>query len=182
MLRTCVASARVDGTRLRSSSSRSRLYHSRDLHEPGDDAWMAAGPSPPRADRQRTRHRRGADLTIVTFGNGVPMSLRAAERLAAEGLESTVIDLRWLAPLPVDDIVRAARETGRVLVADETRHAGGVGEGVLTALVEDEFRGPIARVASKDSFIPLGTAAGHVLLSEDEIVQAARHLAQQRRA
>ena len=67
-----------------------------------------------------------------------------------------MLDLRWLAPLPVDDLLAAARRTGRVLVVDETRHTGGVGEGVITALVEGGFAGPIARVASADSFVPLG--------------------------
>ena len=62
-----------------------------------------------------------------------------------------VLDLRWLAPLPVEDVLRAARATGRVLVADETRHSGGVGEGVLSLLVEHGFTGAMARVASRDS-------------------------------
>ena len=57
-------------------------------------------------------------------------------------------------------------------MVDETRHSGGVGEGVVTALVEAGFTGPIQRVASQDSFVPLGAAAEHVLLSEDEIEKA----------
>ena len=63
-----------------------------------------------------------------------------------------------------------------MLVADETRHAGGVGEGVIAALVEHGFAGRIARVASRDSFVPLGDAANLVLLGEDEIESAARKL------
>jgi 2-oxoisovalerate dehydrogenase E1 component len=88
-----------------------------------------------------------------------------------------VVDLRWLAPLPVDDIVREANATGRVLVADETRRSGGVGEGVLAALVDAGFTGTMARVASQDTFIPLGSAANLVLLSEDDIETAAAELA-----
>ena len=84
-----------------------------------------------------------------------------------------MLDLRWLAPLPVDDILAAAGSTSRVLVVDETRHSGGVGEGVVTALVEGGFIGPFTGVASQDSFVPLGSAAEHVLLSEDEIEKAA---------
>jgi len=117
------------------------------------------------------------DLTIVTFGNGVRLSLRVAARLAAEGYGSRVVDLRWLAPLPVADLLLAARTTGRVLVVDETRHSGGVGEGVLAALVEAGFEGALARVASQDSFIPLGQAAQHVLLHGDDIEKAAITLA-----
>ena len=69
----------------------------------------------------------------------------------------------------------------RVLVVDETRRSGGVGEGVITALVEHRFSGPLARVASADSFVPLGPAAGHVLLSENEIEKAAMIVAGQER-
>ena len=110
---------------------------------------------------------------MITFGNGVPMSLRVAHRLGEGGIAADVLDLRWLAPLPIDDVLAAAQSTGRVLVVDETRHAGGVGEGVITALVEGGFAGRIARVASRDSFVPLGPAADHVLLGEDEIEKAA---------
>ena len=53
------------------------------------------------------------------------MSLRAAARLAGDGFGCRVVDLRWLAPLPVQDVLREAAVTGRVLVADETRRSGG---------------------------------------------------------
>ena len=54
----------------------------------------------------------GHDLTLVTFANGLPMSLRVARRLAERGVECRVLDLRWLAPLPLDDAIREAT-TGR---------------------------------------------------------------------
>ena len=112
----------------------------------------------------------------MTSGNGLHLSLRVARRLAASGLEARVLDLRWLAPLPVDDVLREADATGRVLVVDETRRTGGISEGVLAALVDAGFAGRMARVASKDSIVPLGDAADLVLLSEDEIEAAARRL------
>ena len=87
-----------------------------------------------------------------------------------------MLDLRWLAPLPAEDILREATATGRVLVADETRRSGGVSEGVVTALADGGFQGRIARVTSADSFIPLGDAAAAVLLSEEDIEAAARDL------
>jgi 2-oxoisovalerate dehydrogenase E1 component len=87
-----------------------------------------------------------------------------------------VLDLRWLAPLPVEDILREANATGRVLVVDETRRTGSVSEGILAALVDAGFDGRMARVASKDSFVPLGDAARLVLVSEDEIEEAALRL------
>ena len=122
-------------------------------------------------------HGDGSDLTIVTFANGTYMSLRVAQRLADDGIDVRVVDLRWLAPLPVADILREAEATGRVLIVDETRRSGGVSEGVLGALVDvANFEGAISRVTSQDSFIPLGEAADHVLLQEAEIDAAARAL------
>ena len=93
--------------------------------------------------------------------------------LAERGIRARVLDLRWLAPLPVEDILREANATGRVLVVDETRRTGGVSEGVLAELLDAGFAGRLARVTSKDSFVPLGDAAKLVLVSEDEIEAAA---------
>lgn len=189
MLRTCVAAARVDGS-VCVFLEPIALYHTRDLYEDGDGAWLAryAPPSawaaahvPLGSARVYTDHlpagRSAGDLTLVTFGNGVPMSLRVARRLAAAGVACRVVDLRWLAPLPVADLLREAAATGRVLVADETRRSGGVSEAVVTALTDAGFDGRVARVTSEDSFIPLGDAALHVLLDEDTIEKAAMELA-----
>jgi 2-oxoisovalerate dehydrogenase E1 component len=178
MLRTCVAAAISDAT-LSIFLEPIALYHRRDLYEPDDHEWLAVdhGDHVP-IGRARSYDSGSAALTMISFGNGVPMSLRVARRLAATGVDAQVLDLRWLTPLPIEDILAAARSTGRVLVVDETRHSGGVGEGVVTALVEGGFAGPIRRVASEDSFIPLGTAAEHVLLSEDEIEKGALALAE----
>ena len=63
-----------------------------------------------------------------------------------------------------------------MLVADETRQSGGVSEGVIAALADAGYRGAVARVNSADSYIPLGDAAAHVLLSEEDIERAARQL------
>jgi 2-oxoisovalerate dehydrogenase E1 component len=86
------------------------------------------------------------------------------------------VDLRWLAPLPLDDLIRETHATRAVLVADETRASGGWSEGVITRLVECGISTRIGRATSKDSFIPLGDAAKLVLLSEDEIETAAYRL------
>jgi 2-oxoisovalerate dehydrogenase E1 component len=178
MLRTCLAAAEADGT-VSVYLEPIALYHERDLHEPGDEGWLARY-EPPSAwaaghvpvGRARL-YGDGGDLTIVTFGNGVRMCLRAARRLYGDGIRCRVLDLRWLAPLPVDDLLREASVTGRVLVADETRRTGGVSEGVLSALADAGFIGRVGRVASEDSFIPLGDAANAVLLSEAAIESAA---------
>ncbi|HEY3981032.1 MAG TPA: thiamine pyrophosphate-dependent enzyme [Streptosporangiaceae bacterium] len=174
MLATCLAAADTDGT-VSVFLEPIALYHERDLLEAGDDGWLARLPAEPQhvpVGRGRC-HGDGRDLTIVTFGNGLRMSLRAAGRLAADGIGCRVLDLRWLAPLPVEDLLREASATGRVLVADETRRTGGVAEGVISALADAGFTGRVRRVASEDSFIPLGDAAAAVLLSEAAIEAAA---------
>ena len=92
--------------------------------------------------------------------------------MAEAGIEARVVDLRWLAPLPVDDLLREAGATGRVLIVDETRPTGGVGEGIIAALVTGGFTGEIRLVTGEDSLIPLGAAADQVLVSEQQIVDA----------
>jgi 2-oxoisovalerate dehydrogenase E1 component len=104
-----------------------------------------------------------------------------ARRLARSGIQSRVLDLRWLAPLPIEDLLREANATGRVLVVDETRRSGGVSEAVVTALVDGRFGGSVARVTSQDSYIPLGDAALQVLLSEQTIEAAAVELCEGKR-
>ena len=181
MLHTCLAAAEIDGS-VSVFLEPIALYHQRDLYEPGDGGWLAS--APPREQWGLTHvpvgrgrlYGHGRDLTIITFGNGLKLSLRAARRLAAQGLNCQVLDLRWLAPLPFEDLLRAAAATGTVLIADETRRTGGVSEGVITTLVDAGFTGRIGRVASEDSFVPLGDAAGAVLLSEAAIEDAARDL------
>ncbi|MGH3136453.1 MAG: transketolase C-terminal domain-containing protein [Gaiellaceae bacterium] len=175
MLATCAASAAVDGS-VCIFLEPIALYHARDLHEDGDDDWCAPLSDAHVPVGSARTYLDGDDLTLVTWGNGLHMSLRVARRLAAAGVAARVLDLRWLAPLPVDDVLAVARTTGRVLVVDETRRTGGVSEGVLAALIDAGFDGPLARVASKDSFVPLGDAARLVLLSEDEIEAAALRL------
>lgn len=182
MLRTCVAAAIADGT-VSVFLEPIALYHERDLHEPGDGVWLSEYAAP---DRWADEHvpvgsgrlvRDGDDVLIVTWANGLAMSLRAARELAQHGVSCRVFDLRWLAPMPIDEVLEHAGQVGRVLVVDETRASGGVGEGIVAGLVAGGFGGPIRRVAAADSFIPLGDAANLVLVGVDEIVDAASALA-----
>ncbi|WP_433733704.1 thiamine pyrophosphate-dependent enzyme [Nocardia sp. CA-129566] len=176
MLRTCVSAARVDG-RVCVYLEPIALYHSRDLYRSGDNAWLAPTSETDHIAIGSARiYGDGRDLTIVTFANGVPMSLRVAQRLSTQGIDARVLDLRWLNPLPVDDLIHHARATGRVLIADETRRTGGISESICAALIDAGFDGPITRVTSQDSFIPLGPAATTVLLDEPQIESAATKL------
>jgi 2-oxoisovalerate dehydrogenase E1 component len=178
MLRTCVAAADVDGT-VSVFLEPIALYHTRELHTTGDDGWTARYASPGEWAAEHVAigsgrvHRDGSDVLIVSWANGLYLSLRAARRLAELGVSCRVFDLRWLAPLPIDELLAHARALGRVLVVDETRHSGGVGEAVLAGLAEGGYSGAVARVAAADSFVPLGDAANLVLVGEDDIVSVA---------
>ncbi len=173
-LRTCVAAARACGS-VCVLLEPIALYQTRDLHEPGDGAY--AEPYDPRSEAAPIGAPRiygdGRDLLIISFASGVYMSRRVARRLARRGIACTVLDLRWLAPLPVDAVLEALAPIGRALVVDETRRTGGVSEGVIAGLIDRGFRGPLRRVTAEDSFVPLGAAARHVLLSEAAIEAAA---------
>ena len=87
-----------------------------------------------------------------------------------------MLDLRWLVPLPWDDIVREAERAAKALIVDEARHSGNVSEALLAGLVERAPSVKTARVTGADCFIPLGDAAELVLVSEAEIVAAATRL------
>ena len=179
LLRTALAAAVEDGT-VTVVLEPIALYHERDMLRPGDGAWLAPYLAPSHWPMSHvpigraTTWGQGDDLTIVSFGNGLRMSLRVAAELATEGVGTRVVDLRWLAPLPVDDVMREGMATGKLLVVDETRRSGAVSEGLVTALLEAGFSGRLARVTSHDSFIPLGNAAQLVLLDEATISAAAR--------
>lgn len=178
LLRACVALAKEEG-RVCVFLEPIALYHRRDLHAEGDELWTAPYDAPatwgnaPSVVGRVATYLSGRDLLIVTFGNGVPMSLRAASTLTASGIDCTVLDLRWLSPLPAAELLQHARQFGHLLVVDETRRTGGVSEGVVTTLLDAGYDGVVRRVTSEDSVIPLGPAADAVLLSEDDIVAAA---------
>lgn len=185
LLRQCLALAEREG-RVCVFLEPIALYHTRDLLADGDGGWLAPYPEPDRWEEiplgavRTVRDGGGDGLAIVTFGNGVPMSLRVADRLAHDpahdGADPRVIDLQWLAPLPVDSLRAAVSGHDRVLVVDETRAGGSVSDAVVAALADGGFGGRIARVNSVDSYVPLGPAADRVLLGEADIETAARAL------
>jgi 2-oxoisovalerate dehydrogenase E1 component len=177
MLRACLDAATATG-QVSVFLEPIALYHERDLYEPGDRGWLGNyNPDVVTPIGSARLHGQGNDLTIVTFGNGVRMSLRVAHRLAEDGYGVQVLDLRWIAPLRFEEVLTAVSSTSAVLVADETRYSGGAGEGIVSMLVAAGYPGRrMARVASRDSFVPLGAAANLVLLSEQDIETAARRL------
>ncbi len=180
MLRTAAALARTDG-RVVAYLEPIALYMTKDLYETKDGGWQFAYPTPGEfvpLGQSRIYDEEARDLAILTFGNGVPMSLRAARQIEREtGARARVLDLRWLAPLDREAIARHASACGRALVVDEGRESGGVGEAIITAIVEGAGSAiPTRRVVGRDTYIPLGPAANLVLPDEAAIVAAALEL------
>lgn len=185
MLRTLAALARVNG-RVSVFLEPIALYMTRDLIEAGDNGWLFRYPPPEEhlvPGEARIYHPFSGDLLLVSFGNGVPMSLKVAHRLETElGVRARVMDLRWLVPLNGAAIAEQAGQCEAVLVVDEGRSSGGIGEAVLAELAERAPGSRCARVAGRDSYTPLGPAAGTVLPSVDAIYQRARALLEAGRA
>ncbi|HEX7817686.1 thiamine pyrophosphate-dependent enzyme [Dyella sp.] len=181
MLRTLAALAQVDG-RVCAFLEPIALYMTKDLHEAGDGQWQFGYPEPGQAmtlGEGRVYRPDANDLVVFTFGNGVPMALRAAREIETRhGWKTRVVDLRWLAPLNDAFIVEQARDAKRIIVLDEGRRSAGVGEGVITAIVEGGFGAtPLRRVVGADTYTPLAGAALLVLPGDADVVVAAGELA-----
>jgi pyruvate dehydrogenase E1 component beta subunit len=121
--------------------------------------------------------REGGDVTLVAWSAAVELCLRAADRLAEEGIRSSVLDLRTLVPLDVESLVREVARTGRCVVVHEAPLTGGFGAEVVATLVEEAFYdldAPVARVASYDVPYPAASLEQWYLPSLDRVVEAAR--------
>jgi pyruvate dehydrogenase E1 component beta subunit len=121
--------------------------------------------------------RAGDDLAIITYGATLPVALGAAERLAAEGVEARVLDLRSLFPLDVDAIVGAASECRRALVVHEAPRMAGIGAEV-SALIHEramlELEAPVGRVTGFDVPFPQFANEDDYLPSADRIYAGAK--------
>ncbi|MEJ1098527.1 MULTISPECIES: thiamine pyrophosphate-dependent enzyme [unclassified Pseudoxanthomonas] len=181
MLRTLTALAKVDG-RVSVFLEPIALYMTKDLYEAGDSQWLFPYPQQDEfipLGQGRVYDEGANDLVIFSYGNGVPMSLRAARRIEVQhGWKVRVVDLRWLVPLNEAFIAEQARSAERILIVDEGRHSAGVGEGVITAIVEAGLGAkPLERVVGVDTYTPLAGAAFLVLPGDEDVVAAAARLA-----
>jgi pyruvate dehydrogenase E1 component beta subunit len=122
--------------------------------------------------------REGGDVTLVAWSAAVELCSRAAEGLAADGIEATVVDLRTLVPLDVETLVKAVARTGRAVVVHEAPLSAGFGAEVVATLVEEAFYdldAPVARVTSYDIPYPPASMEHWYLPSLERVVAAARH-------
>ena len=118
--------------------------------------------------------RAGSDATIITYSGSVPVALEAAGRLADEGIDTEVIDLRTIVPLDWDTVFSSVEKTGRAMVVHEAVTTGGVGAEIaarLHARLFDRLEAPVSRVCGKDTHIPQNAyLEKYCLPSADDIV------------
>jgi pyruvate dehydrogenase E1 component beta subunit len=122
--------------------------------------------------------RTGRDVTITAFSLMVGHALKAAEQLAAEGIEAEVIDLRTIRPLDTETIIESVKRTNRLVTVEEGWPFAGIGSELAAVMMEQAFDwldAPVARVAGVD--VPLPYAANLEKLAlphPEQIVAAAR--------
>jgi 2-oxoisovalerate dehydrogenase E1 component len=179
MLRGAVAMALEDG-RVVIFLEPIALYHEKDLHADGDGGWLTDYPAPPAVLLPGEvglygRTDADADVVLVSYANGLRLSLQAARRLEEEhDLRARVLDLRWLNPLPTEAIREHATDVGTVVVVDECRATGGgVADAIVADLAERQIGRRLASVRAVDSYVPLGTSTAAVLVGVDQVVASA---------
>jgi 2-oxoisovalerate dehydrogenase E1 component len=156
------------------------LYMTRDLHDPKDGLWTRAYPMPGEDTApfgSVATHGAGGDLAIISYANGYFLSRQAEPILARDhGIAATLIDMRWISPLPADALLDATAGFEKVLIVDECRDSGSASEALTTLFAERRPGTKLRRLTAKDSFIATGPAFGATLPSRDGIVAAARAL------
>jgi pyruvate dehydrogenase E1 component beta subunit len=124
--------------------------------------------------------RPGTHLSLITYGGSLPKAMAAAQRLAEEGVEAEVIDLRSLRPLDDATIMASVRRTRRALVVDEGWRSGSLSAEIMARIVEQAFYeldAPLARVCSQEVPVPYARHLEQAALPDVAgIVSAARAL------
>jgi len=124
--------------------------------------------------------RAGSDLAFVSYGAYVHAAIRIAERLAADGIEASVLDLRSLVPLDKPALLGVVRHCHKILIVHEDSRTGGIGESLAAVIQEEAFEwldAPVRIVAALDTPVPYSPPLEAFFLpGEDEIERAARLL------
>ena len=129
--------------------------------------------------------REGRDVTVVAVGSSLPLAVRAAGELAAEGIELEILDLRTLRPLDRDAILASVRRTRRLITVHEAWVAGGIGAEVVASVVEEApelLVAPVIRIGAAPVPVPSGKVRPHALPNARHIVDAARRVMASTRA
>jgi len=143
---------------------------------------QALPPEPPAAIPlgKAALRRSGDDLAVISYGAYVHVAMSVARRLAAGGVEASVLDLRSLAPLDRDAVLTVARHCGKVLIVHEDSRTGGIGESLAAIIQEEAFESldaPVRILGALDTPVPYSPPLEEYFLpSEEEVERAARLL------
>ena len=141
---------------------------------------LPAEPAPAVPIGKAALRRGGDDLAIVSYGAYVHIAMRVADRLAEDGIDASVLDLRTLAPLDKETVLNVARHCGRVLIVHEDSRTGGIGESLAAIIQEEAFESldaPVRVIGALDTPVPYSPPLEDFCLpSEQDVERAARLL------
>jgi len=124
--------------------------------------------------------REGSDVTIVSYAQGLQVSLEAAEKLAQEGIEAEVVDLRTLRPLDVCPAIESFKKTFKAVVVEEGHRSYGIGAEIVARLQEEAFDyidAPILRVAQDEVPLPYSRELEQMaLINPDKVIAAVKEI------
>ena len=179
MLRTSVGQAHENG-RIVIFIEPIALYMTRDLHTEKDGKWVNKYPDIKEeiALGEFKVYGTGRSLTIITYGNGLYLSLKAKKAIESKSKKKIkVIDLRWLSPIDFSKLIKAIGSCKKILIVDECRRTGCHGEEIYIKLDQSSKHDLNIKLhAAEDSFIPLGVSATVTLPSERSILNHALDL------
>jgi 2-oxoisovalerate dehydrogenase E1 component len=123
--------------------------------------------------------RSGNDLAVISYGAYVHAAMRVAERLATDGIEAAVLDLRSLAPLDRSAVLSVARHCNRVLIVHEDTRTGGIGESLAALIQEEAFESldaPVRVLGSLDTPVPYSPPLEAAFLPDEAVMERAARL------
>ena len=156
------------------------LYMTKDLHTKGDEKWSFKYPeiSEEIAVGEIKKYGNGKVLTILSYGNGLYLTLQAQKEIEKRiGNKIQIIDLRWLSEINEKKLIKTIGSCSKILIVDECRKPGSYGEGIVADLHNvTTVSLKIKLHAAKNSFIPIGEGATSTLPSKESIIEAAIEL------
>jgi len=169
------------------------LYMTKDLHESGDGLWMSPYDSTDVsiaigdvATYNSIENDTGdTDVTIISYGNGAYLSRQAQQILQEQhNIQTELIDLRWLSPLPEEKLQKHLKGVTKILVVDECRRTGSLSEQVISWITEhynttSKIKIKTSRITAEDCFIPIGNSWQYILPSKESIIDSVIALQQE---
>lgn len=124
--------------------------------------------------------REGSNVTLIAYAQGLQVALEAAEKLAQEGIEAEVVDLRTLRPLDMGPAVESFKKTFKAVVVEEGHRGYGIGAEVVSRLQEEAFDyidAPIKRVAQEEVPLPYSRELEQsALINPDKVIAAVKEI------